>query len=421
VKLWLVNHYAKTPDEPGGSRHFGLARELSLRGHEVTVVASSFDHRQRQECHLEPGETSRVENVAGVTFLWLRTPAYSDNSWRRARNMFSFALRVWRGAGMAGLSKPELILGSSPHLFAAWAAERLALRYGIPFVLEVRDLWPQGLIDLGIYKETHPAIRLLSRLERHLYTRAHKIIALMPGASDHIKAKGISRDKVFWLPNGIDLEAVPPLQPPLPSPVLTIAYAGAHGLVNGLDYVLEAASILKRKGFGDKVCFRLIGDGPLKSQLQCRAREQGLDLVKFEPPVPKKQIYSVLSAADAFLVVLKPSPIWRWGISLNKLHDYLACGRPVLFGVDSPNNPVREAQAGLLFSPESSDSLVDAVLRLMETPREERILMGMRGRQFVEEHHSFAVLAARLETILENILTEAAVQPDPLAGSSMAH
>ena len=143
-------------------------------------MASSFDHTTRREAHLRPGEGYRVEFVDGVRFLWLRTPPYSGNTVGRIWNMLVFGFRVWRGTGWGPIERPDVIVGSSPHLFAALAAERVAARLSVPFVLEVRDLWPQTFVDVDGYSRHHPFVALLERIERYLYRSARDLEDLLP-------------------------------------------------------------------------------------------------------------------------------------------------------------------------------------------------------------------------------------------------
>lgn len=406
MNVWIINQYAVAPTEPGGTRHYSLAKELTERGHSVTIIAGGFNHATRQKTHLQDKELWRQENIGGVSFLWLSVPLYSGNSVRRLRSMLAFSIRVWKRLGLSSLEKPDVIIGSSPHPFAALAAERLAARYGVPFILEVRDLWPQTLIDLGRLTNRHPLVWLLSVIERYLYKRSNKIITLLPKAVDHLMMKGVDAHKVVWLPNGVDLSLCPPPAEVTSKPVLTVMYAGSHGLANALDSILDAARILKQDGWQDRITFRLIGDGPAKPSLEKRAVAEQLGLVTFEKPVAKTEIYRVLQEADCFIMSLKDSPLYRWGISLNKMFDYLAIGRPIVFGANTPANPVLEADAGIVVKPEDSLAMANAIRTIAEMPIAERSDMGLRGRQYAEAH-SMTVLGGQLESVLRSAVSKA--------------
>lgn len=404
MNIWLVNHYALPPTQTGGTRHYALARELICSGHQVTLIASSFSHFSLQDTHLRKGERWRHELIDEVPFLWLHTPAYAGNSVARLWNMLMFSVRVWAGMGMRQLDPPDVVIGSVTHLFGALAAERLATRRGIPFVLEIRDLWPQTLIELGKLSPRHPMVQVMERIERHLYRRAARIVTVLPGAVEHMVAKGAGQSKIVWIPNGVDFSRVPPPKPPGDNGRCTLVYAGSHGIANGLDTLLDAAALLQRDGWADRAQFRFIGDGPQKPRLCQRARDEGIRNVSFDAAVPKADVYRVLQEADILLVTLKNLPLYRWGMSLNKLFDYLAAARPIVFGANVPANPVSEAQAGLTVAPEDARAMAGAIKHLMAMSPAERWQMGLNGRRFVEEHHDYRHLARRLEGVLAAVV-----------------
>lgn len=404
LRIWIINQYAVPPDRAGGARHYKLAVQLQQRCHEVLIVAGSFDHRTRTEFRLQPGQQWLEQDIQGVPYLWLRTPPYAGNDAKRFWNMLAFAARVWRGKGLYARPRPDVILGSTPTLFAAEAAAHLARRFRVPFVLEVRDLWPDSLIDIGNFSPRHPVIRALRLLERRLYRSADHIISLLPGAVSYIEAVRGREGSVTWIPNGVDTGRIPP--PPTGNGLgdrFTVTYAGAHGVANGLETVLDAAQLLAREG-ESRILFRLIGDGPEKARLVRRASDQGLTNVEFMEPVPKAEIFRWLWASDACLMPLKPSPVFRWGVSPNKLFDYMAASRPVIFAVDTLHDPVSRSGGGVTIPPGDPVALANAVRRLAALSPAERQLMGERGRTYVAEYHDFAVLGGRLEKVLASLV-----------------
>ncbi|MCB9472489.1 MAG: glycosyltransferase family 4 protein [Candidatus Delongbacteria bacterium] len=404
MKILLINAYAIPAAWGGGTRHYSLCQELIARGHEVLLCASSFDHVSKTERRLKDDQEFLLQEEQGVPFLWLRTTPYAGNTGARVRNMLSFASRVRRGVGLPTGFQPDLVLASTPHLFAADAGRILARRLKVPFVLEVRDLWPETLLELGGISPWHPFILWLGILERRVYRNSVRIISLLPGAWQHLETKGAPRSKVHWLPNGVDLSLLPPVSPPPVNERFTVMYAGAHGLANGLDSILDAAAILQSQGYGEKIRLVFMGQGTAKPALVERARSEGLGMVEFRDPVPKEQVYAVLQQADAYVATLKDSPLYRYGISLNKIYDYLALGRPTVFGVRSYNNPVDEASAGISTAPESAVEIADALKHLMQLSPEERQEMGQRGRAFIESQHEKSILGARFERLLSEVL-----------------
>ncbi len=397
MNIWLVNHYALPPSEPGGTRHYALARYLIRKGHDVTIIASSFNHGTRRQRSCVRGKLCAFEQFDEVPFLWLRVPGYRSNV-TRLWNMLVFAFELWAGIGSRKLRKPDVVIGSSLTLFAALAAERLARRNGVPFVLEIRDLWPQTLIDMGMQRY-HPAVVMFGLIERYLYRHADKIVTLLPHASEYMVPKGAQAADICWIPNGVDLELMPSPHPPTPQDVFTVIYTGSHGLVNALDSVLDAAAILHKKAPG-RFLFRFIGDGPNKAGLCQRVAAENLSNVVFENPVPKQEVFSLLQEADVFIITAKKTGLYRYGMSPNKLHEYMAAARPTVFAASSNNDPIADASAGITVAPEDADAIAQALTDLAAMSIEDRWNMGLRARNYIEKYHDFPSLAVRLERVL---------------------
>lgn len=403
MRIWIVNQFAVSPKEPGGTRHYALARALIRAGNQVVIVGSNFNYVLRGRRATEsvaPG----LQLVEGVPFFRVSVPAYQANTLAKLWSMLSFAARVLRVRVEKIGFPPDVIVGSSPHLFGAWAAERLARRLGVPFVLEVRDLWPQSLIDVGGLSRHHPLVIFMRWLERGLYRRANHIVSLLPGAAAYMTAMGADASKIAWIPNGIDLAATPLLPPPPREGPFTVLYLGAHGVANGLDSILNAAQALETEGRAGRLRFRFVGDGPERLRLMARAKEAGLDYVEFMPAIPRGEVSTVLAGAHACILTLRDSPLYRWGISLNKIFDYLAAARPIVFGAGATQNPVAEAEAGIIVPPENGGLMADAVRRLMTMTDAQRAEMGRRGRLYAERHHDTQLLATRFADVLRRVI-----------------
>jgi glycosyltransferase involved in cell wall biosynthesis len=401
MEIIIINHYAVPASEPGITRHFSLAKELVARGHRVTIVAANFNHVTKNQIVDDANAGIVRRQYDSVSFIWVPVCSYKGNSPARIANILGFT-RIVNKKGFSSylLPRPDVIIGSSPHPLAAWVAERLAHRLRVPFVMEVRDLWPQTLIDLGRISSQHPAIRFLSWLERYLYNRAERIITLLPGAGEYIAARGINKEKVVWISNGIDMSLVPPSVGGEEKERFTVMYAGSHALANGLDTIIDCANVLHNKGWDDKVVFRFVGDGAEKPILKEKAETLNLHNIVFEDSVSKVKIYGKLQEASAFIAVTKSSPLYKYGISPNKLFDYMAMARPIIFGVDAYNDPVKDAGAGISVPTEDPVALAEAIKQLVNMSVEERQEIGLRGRRYVEKHYDFRKLAEKLEQVL---------------------
>jgi len=396
--LW-VNHFAVTPDMGGGTRHFEMGRELANRGWAVTIAASDFHYHARTYMRRTSGadHSARIETLDGVRFAWLWAAPYERNDSRRAWNWLSFGRSL--GQWTNGKERPDIVMGSTPHLFAALAAWRAARRHRVPFVLEVRDLWPESLAVGSVRRGlSYWALHLLARF---LYRVADRIVVLTQGVADFLTRSGVAPYRIILAPNGVDVAAYDRTTR-ASREQLRLVYAGAHGPANGLDAVLDAAELLRDE---PRVAFDLVGDGPSKAGMLERARARGLDNIRFREPISKSAMPAFLAECDAGLMVLKNVPLFAFGVSPNKLFDYLAAALPVICNVPGEvAEIVRRSGAGIQARDASGEALADAIRQLIGLSVHERAAMGARGRTWVERERDRPTLAAHLDSALRDLL-----------------
>lgn len=402
--LWILNHYAQEPGRPGGTRHYSLARHLLPHGWETHIIAAGTEHNTGRQRIALPA-LSRGEAFDGIPFLWLWTPVHQGNGLGRIANMAAYTVQALVSPAVRRLPPPDAVIGSSVHPLAAWAGAVLARRHGAPFIFEIRDLWPQSLVDMGHLAEGSLATRSLRALERHLCRRARRIVVLMPKAGNYLRTLGVTPGKIAWIPNGFDRMTCPPPCPPQEHEEFVLMYFGGHGNANMLDMLFDALVLLRGRPLARRLTVRLIGDGPLKPALMDRARREGLAFVRFEDAVPKSRIPALSAEADGFIVCLADLPIYRYGISLNKLFDYLAAGRPVIMAGNPVNNPVADARAGFTVKPEPA-AVAQAIAELVAMPMDARCRWGKNGRRHVEERYAYDNLARQLGALLDEVAAE---------------
>ena len=405
--VWIFNHYAMTPDMPGGSRHYDLSRELVKRGYDVTIFASSFNYNRYVEMRLSEEESWKIEIVDGVRFVWLKTPIYHRNDWRRVLNMVSYAIRSYSLGRiitqiMPCIPKPDAIIGSTVHLLAVFSAYRIARFYRAEFIMEVRDLWPQTLIDVGTLSEKAPAAKAMYALEKFLYQKAKRIITLLPLAGEYIVNRGISGDKITWLPNGVDLSRYDTDRKTrtTSNQRFKMLYLGTHGRINALNALVDAAHIVQNRGY-EEIQFISVGDGPEKPGLIMHKEELNLDNVEFRDSIPKSEVPDLMASVDACLITMLNMGLYKYGTSSNKIFDYLASGKPIIIGGNPINNIVKKADCGLSVPPDDPDALANAIITLYEMSAEERLAMGKRGYEYVKKHHDINILAEKLVKCIE--------------------
>lgn len=406
-RIWILNHYAVTPASAGGTRHFSLASNLNRLGWRCTIIASDTNHVSGLDEFPEI-EHPHLTDYEDVEFLWLKTAEYHGNGFARVRGMFQYFFSVLKKHTTNTLERPDVVVGSSVHPLAALAGAILAKRYRVPFVYEIRDLWPETLIQMGsIKRKSLPAI-ILRRLERYLVSRAELVVSLLPHISTYFETHHMSPRKTLWLSNGVDLESFPFTEAnDTGGAPLSIVYFGAHGQANGLDVVINALKLFKDANGADLIKMRFIGEGPGKNKLIERAEALGLTEfdISFEPQVLKAEIPAIAAEADAFIIsVLDLPELYKYGISMNKLFDYLAAARPVLIASSAPNNPVDEANCGYSSPAQDAETLAINLRLLSESTAEQRKNMGRAGRDHLIENYTFEKLSKRLSDELDILI-----------------
>lgn len=402
MKVWYVSAY----DQPKGqsTRTYDYSRELIARGHDVTMFCNSYCHFTHRE-HLNPGEPWRVEFVDGIRVVWLRTYHYKGNGRGRGLNMLTNVWRLIRATKALGL-KPDVVLGPSVPLLTGWGAKYLAGKYDVPFVFEVRDVWPDALVDIGGLKKSSLVYRVFRMIERHLYRSAARISSTLPYLHEHVRLAGSDPSKIVCIPNGVDVSRFDEGQDYSGGKApLVVMYVGGFGLDHDVPTILRAAKILQDEGSHD-FRFVIIGHGVRKQAFEDEAASLGLKNLEFRPPVPKTSLPAVQAEADILVAAITDSPSYRFGLNLNKLCTYFASSRPVLFSGNPPNDPVREAQAGISIGAMDPQKMVWALRELLAAGPAERKRMGESARRYAESTISIGVLGRKMEMMLRAAIDE---------------
>jgi len=397
--LWIINDYAGSPTYGMSYRHYHLAKELQKNHCDVTIVSASYSHFLKRLPRTKGQFTH--QKVDGVDFLWVRTLHYGKaHDPRRVVKWFQFALLVlW--LPFSGLRRPDQILVSPTAVFPAVTAWLVARLLGAKLIFEVRDIWPLTLVELGGYTWGHPFILLISLAERFALRHSDAVISNLPSYATYLKSLGIDRP-VTIIPNGVSLSemaAAEPLSPSttqrLPQGKFVVGYAGTLGHANALGVLLEAARLLKDE---PEVEFVLVGQGKDGDDLRQSAHD--LPQVHFLPPVPKGQVQALLATFSVCYLGLPRRRVFEYGVSPNKLYDYMYSRRPVLFGVATELDEVKLSGCGLSVEPESATAVAEGIRTFLQLSPQARDEMGNRGHEYVLHHHDYAKLAQSLDEVL---------------------
>ncbi len=404
MRVVLIHQAFVAPDEAGGTRHYELAKRAVERGIQFTIVASDISYLTGQRTIA--GETGTSEQLFdGVRVLRAYTyPSLHRSFAWRVVSFLSFMLTSIRAAWRAG--RVDLVMGTSPPIFQAVSAWLVAFVRRRPLLLEVRDLWPEFAIDLGVLRN-RTLIKLSRWLERFLYARAAHLLVNSPAYRDYLIGKGVPPDKITLIANGVDVQMFDPhargerMREALGlKDKFVVTYAGALGLANDIETILRAAA---RLGPHTTIHFLLVGDGKERARLESRARELNVANVTFTGARPKSEIAELLAASDACVATLRDIPMFRTTYP-NKVFDYMAAGRPTVLAIDGVIREVIEAaRAGVFVPPGDDAALAEAVLAL-SADRQQAAEMGRRARAYVVEHfdrqrqaNEFAALLGHLD------------------------
>ncbi|MFP4502464.1 MAG: glycosyltransferase family 4 protein [Candidatus Hydrogenedentota bacterium] len=402
--LFLCQYFPPEMGAPA-ARTFEHAREWVRAGHQVTVVCGKPNHPDGVIAPKYRGPLLYREEIEGITVLrcWLyATP--NRGVVRRSISFLSFMVSsMFFAAFFSG--RCDVVIATSPQLLCAvsgWAASIMKWR---PFVFEVRDLWPKQIIDLGLVKN-RGIIALLRFAEMFLYRRASAVVLVAPATLEEVAGRGVPRDKLHVVTNGIDEHFFQPRDRMMPlrdtygwGDDIVVLYIGTHGLSQGLSHVIEAAGQLRGRR---DMRFVFAGEGAERAMLMRRAREKGLQNVQFLPMQPKEHMPAFYAAADICLVPLKRGPYFRCNIP-SKMLEIMACARPIVLGAEGQAREVLQAaDAGIAVEPENPAAYAGAIATLADDPALRR-QFGESGRAHVVVHYSRRKKAAQYIALLERL------------------
>jgi glycosyltransferase involved in cell wall biosynthesis len=404
MRILYFHQYFATRRRSTATRSYELARRLVERGHQVTIVSRDTRSLEHDRTEAPRGRLIARETVDGIDVLFISMP-YS-NYFGPAARVASFA-GFTVAASIAGLMlpKPDVVFASSTPLTIGIPGLLVSRLKDVPFVFEIRDLWPAVPVALGALRG-RPLIALAERLERLLYREARRVVVLSEGSGAALVKMGVPAEKLVFVPNASDLDL---FQPDVREPgfrarhglegKLVALYSGAMGRANGLDQLLDAAAVLKHEGIED-VAFVAVGEGAAKPRLLQRVADEGLDNVLFLPPVAKTALAGIVGAADVTLTLFAPYPVLQTN-SPNKLFDSLAAGRPVIVNLDGwLRRVVEEAGAGVYVPAGDGEALATTLAALAREPGLVAT-MGANARSLAEREFDRDVMADRLAEALE--------------------
>lgn len=399
MNILYIEHYAGSPEMGMEFRPYYLSREWVKMGHHVTIIAADYSHLRRKNPNID--YDFQVTDIDGIEYVWIKTDTYEGNGAKRALTMGQFVSKLFSYSKMiAERWKPDVVIASSTYPLDTYPAQKIAKLSGAKYIHEVHDMWPATLYEVGGMSKHHPFVVAMQIAENSAYKHCDKCVALLPYSKDYMVHHGLNPDKFVNIQNGVVEEE---WNDPMPLPELhqaffdehkdnfIVGYFGGHAKVNSLDTVLDAA----KKMLGGNEIFVLVGNGMEKKNLQNRCEQEQITNVFFLPPINKKAVPTLVEHFNCSIITGIPSPLYRFGLCLNKMYDSMMAGKPIICAFDVSKTLVTEYECGIQTSSSNIDEICDAIHIIENLSENDQEKMGMRGKNAVIEHFTYQKLAEK--------------------------
>lgn len=413
-KIWIFNHHANSMFFDNGGRHYCFAKYLKRQGYEPVIFCSNAVHGTGKLYFNDLGVWKEyVNEVIDVPFVFVNGRPYVGNGKDRILCMVDYYLNVKKAAKEFAMiyGKPDIIIGSQVHPLAVLAAEELAKKNKVKCIAEFRDLWPESFIEYGIVSGNSPLVAMLRQFEKKLYKKADIMLYTAENEYEYILERGwqnkIPRDKVKYINNGVDLEVFKYNRDNYQiddedlknDEIFKVVYTGSIRRVNNLGLLLDTAKCVKN----EKIRFLIWGTGDEVSFLKERVKDEKIANVVFKGHVEKKYVSYIVSQADLNIAHNNPSKMFRFGISFNKIFDYMAAGKPILCDFPCAYNPVVQEDAGVGVDNPTAKNIATVIEAFHDMDREEYKKYCDKAFKAAEKY-DFKNLTVDLIKVIEEVM-----------------
>lgn len=404
MRILFLSHYFPPEVNAPATRTYEHCKEWVKRGHEVTVITCVPNHPRGEVYPGYKNKLFQVEEKDGIKVVRVWTYLTANEGFlKRTLNYISYKFAAILSAPFTG--KTDVIISTSPQFFNGLAGYVVSRMKRVPWILEIRDLWPESILTVGAIKNKR-IIKMLEYLEMFAYRKADKIVPVTNAFKDYMIKKGIDESKIHVIKNGVDLQFYDPVV--VNNPLIkqldlenkfVVAYFGTHGMAHNLETILFAADRLR--DYPD-IVFMMVGDGAERKKLLALHEEMKLTNVVMLDQQPKHQMPLLWQLSNVSLVLLKRSALFKTVIP-SKIFESMAMQKPIILGVEGESSEIiKDARAGITIEPENDAQLADKVLLLYQDANLRRT-MGENGRQHVTEFYDRAVLAKNFETVMLSV------------------
>lgn len=407
MNILIINHYAGSPEMGMEFRPYYFAREWIKMGHKVDIIAGDYSHLRRINPEVE--RDFQEDLIDGIHYHWIRTGKYQGNGAKRAFSMARFILKLWVHTGkIIREMAPDVVICSSTYPLDTYVGQKIRKKSKkkVKLIHEVHDMWPATLIEVGGMSRKHPFVVAMQIGENSAYRNSDKVVSLPPLAKEYMMDHGMEAEKFVEIPNGIVEED---WNNPLPLPeehenVLNdakqrgkfiVGYFGGHALSNALSVLIDCA---EKTDDGD-MYFVLVGDGVEKAELIEVAKRRNLKNIAFLPPVNKKAIPSLCEKFDVIYFGSKASPLYRFGIAMNKMIDGFMAGKPMVCAITTPESPISKYKCGIMVESEDVEGSIEAIKEIKNMNKKELEKLRKRAKETAENIYSYKILAKKFESL----------------------
>lgn len=408
MNIVYLEHYAGSPEMGMEFRPYYLAKEWVKMGHSVTIFAGDYSHLRKSNPSVT--EDFQREMIDGVEYVWIKTGKYDGNGVKRALTMARFVRKLSSHAGRISKEwKPDVVIASSTYPLDTYPAQKIAKKAGCKYIHEVHDMWPSTLYEVGGMSKHNPFVVVMQWAENSAYKHCDKCVSLLPYAGEYMQEHGLNPDKFVNIQNGVvEEEWTNTLPIPEEHEIFfekhknnfIVGYFGGHALSNALDYILDIAKVISADRNNNDIIFVLVGEGAEKKRLIQRKENEKIDNLFFLPAVNKRQIPELLKKFDCSYMTGMESPLYRFGLCLNKMYDSMMAGIPVICAYNAPDTIVKKYQCGYQCDPGKQEEVIDAILKIKNMDKAHYEQMSKNGRDAIQKYFTYEYLANRfIETI----------------------
>lgn len=402
MRVLYIDHYAGSREYGMEYRPYYLSREWVKQGHNVTIIGASFSHLRLKNPIVK--KDYQEEYIDGIRYIWFKTPYY-EGTIKRILNILSFVWKLNKYAiHLCDDIKPELVIASSTYPFDNYIAYKIAKRSHAKYSYEIHDIWPLGPIIVGGYSKWNPFIMMMQHAENFAYKHTDKVVSLLWNAEEHCIKHGLPHGRFVSIPNGYFPEEWTDDKTLLELPIehkkafdskrgkTIVGFAGGFAASGNVISLVKAAVNLKDV---HNIHIILVGKGPEQLSYEKVIKDNNLTNITILPAVPKSLIPSTIKYFDIAFLGGVHSILHKYGTSYNKMTDYMLSSLPIVQSVDEPGSVVERVGCGIRVEAENVDEVTNAILKLASLTKEDRLIMGAKGKRYVEENLPWSKLSEK--------------------------